>query len=277
VTTAIAWLPEHWSRDLAGVPNGEFLWCLRDTQPADRQVVWEGAHGRGVVAVVDWGVPNRRTSAGRYERWGVVTALTRPISKDAVQVDPILRSRFTRPGSAGLQGGPLRLTQEETEAIVKLAGGDWPKMCLPTDRPSGREREYIWTGRESAPPEKMIEEVVAVTPRLWRRLGFGCRPLLQRALPSRQRPDLTGPPVVAEAKRRIRSDDGPAQIERYLDELRITKPQYPWRGVLLQAVTVLDDAARERLGACRESGYDIEAWAITRGAFRRWRADRLFP
>lgn len=268
---AITWHPQNigaWE----GPPQPEFLRCLKATAPGDRQVVWEGAQGRGLVAVVDFGEPLRRTRSGAYERWAVVSFLDSPVSIEAVRAHPVLARRFTGAGARALQGNPIRLTSEEGQAIQDVAGA-LPPLRMPAMTPRGREPEEEWTGNEGWPREELLEVVVSEERRLWRRLGFPEAPQRQRRLPSGLRPDLLAPGVVGDAKKRVGRHDGPAQVERYVAELSRIRPQEgPWRGVLIQHAPDLDDAAWERLEA---SPVEIAVWSLAQGKTGRWRAEQL--
>ena len=214
-------------------PRSEFLWCLKATQPGDRQIVWEGSGGRGLIAVVDFGEPTRRLRSGRYERWATATPLVPPISRAQLLADPMLAARLTGAGASALQGGPIRLTQEQGQAILRVAGG-LPRANVPQDKPRKQDLddEWDWVGEHDLPPEKLLEIEIADKPRLWKQLGFPTRPALQTRLPSGRRPDLLAPGIVGDVKRRVRANDGPAQIERYIDELAECRPnEAPWRGL----------------------------------------------
>src|SRR6201999_3259671 len=105
--------------------EGQWLYCLKFTEPGDRQIVWQGSRGSGLVAVVDFNGEVRRRRhpedgrpMGKYEGWGRITSLNEPISVDDVRGHHDL---------AGLFGGSIQsvtgLTAEEAEAIGELSGG----------------------------------------------------------------------------------------------------------------------------------------------------------
>ncbi len=132
--------------------KGQYLWCLRDTVPGDRQIVWEGAGGRGFIAVVDFGVEARKTEAGRYERWGRFTALKPPISREAIAQHPLLSQPFYGAGASALQGSAIWLTAEQAAAIDELTGG-LPRVSPPVDRPTRHdEAEIHWTNEQGLEP-----------------------------------------------------------------------------------------------------------------------------
>ena len=82
-TQLATWLPERSGYDTVsadGPSEGEWLYGLKDTRPGDRQIVWSGLHGKGIVGVVDFGADVRERepedgtrTKGRYEGWGVYT------------------------------------------------------------------------------------------------------------------------------------------------------------------------------------------------------------
>ena len=76
-TQAVMWNQANYWRDSGrGASDGQWLYCLKFTEPGDRQIVWTGKHGDGLVAVVDFNGAVRLRSGGRlYEGWGRVTGL----------------------------------------------------------------------------------------------------------------------------------------------------------------------------------------------------------
>jgi hypothetical protein len=53
-----------------GATDGEWLYCLKFTEPGDRQVVWSGATGERIIAVVDFsGAVRPRVRRRGYEGW----------------------------------------------------------------------------------------------------------------------------------------------------------------------------------------------------------------
>lgn len=250
---------------------GEWLRCLKATRPGDRQAVWEGRHGRGIVGVVDFGAHVRMERRGVYERWGAFTALTSPVSREQVFVNRVLAQRFGGNGAKALQGNAITLTPAEAHAINLLAGG-LPPTAPPTDSPGPNEEVIDWTTGENHPPEVVIEEAAANKPNVWRWLGFREQPQQQVHVPGAGYADLLAPGTVGEAKRRVRADDGPAQLERYLDALTRQRPgDGPWRGVLLQCAEDLDEPTLERLRAMR---YAVSVYSVWRE--RRWHVEQLF-
>lgn len=192
-----------------------------------------------------------------------------PIDRDAVLADPVLGRRFGGRGASALQGNAIALTDDEGRAIDALAGGLpplSPPLTEPTDEPG-------WLSDEPAlPPERIIEGVVSTKRRLWRSLGFPERPTTQQWLPNGKRLDLIAPGVVADVKRRVYRNDGPAQIEGYVKELERTRANDgPWRALLIQNVPTLNTAARERIEG---SDIQIEVWTVLPGR-RRWSGWRV--
>ncbi|MDQ3609951.1 MAG: hypothetical protein M3459_13805 [Actinomycetota bacterium] len=117
--------------------------------------------------------------------------------------------------------------------------------------------------------------MISTKRRLWRSLGFPERPTTQQWLPNGKRLDLIAPGVVADVKRRVYRNDGPAQIEGYVKELERTRPNDgPWRALLIQNVPTLNTAARERIEG---SDIQIEAWTVLpgRGRWSGWRVEQL--
>src|ERR1044072_9674577 len=92
------WLPHNFAG--AGEPDieeGEWLRCLKDTGEDERLIVWEGAAGRGLVAIVDFASQRSMAAAGVYEGWGRVQQLNPVIDRSAIASEPPLAHRFLRP------------------------------------------------------------------------------------------------------------------------------------------------------------------------------------
>jgi hypothetical protein len=267
------WLPHNFAG--AGEPDieeGEWLRCLKDTGEDERLIVWEGAAGRGLVAIVDFASQRSMAAAGVYEGWGRVQQLNPVIDRSAIASEPLLADRFLGARARGLQGSPKRLSPEEGAALARIAPA-LPSRALPVDEPTYDEEVIFWAGDTKGPPEAVLEHDIHTTRRLWKALGFPSAPLKQRRLPSGRRPDLIAPGVVADVKRRITRIDGPAQLENYLDELDVTRPgDGPWRGLLIHPHRELDKATRDRIA---NSSHAIEAWVIAHGQRGRREVKRL--
>ena len=74
--------------------EGQFLYALKATEPGGRQLVWEGGSDRGIVAVVDFGVPVGVCAEGIYYAWGATTMLEHPVDHAALRSVPLLYERF---------------------------------------------------------------------------------------------------------------------------------------------------------------------------------------
>jgi hypothetical protein len=134
----------------------------------------------------------------------------------------------------------------------------------------------LWPATGGLAPESITESLVANKRSVWRAVGFPNRPEQQRRISPADRPDLYAAGVVGEVKNRLRSDWGPAQIERYLRTLDLSEPRdIPWRGVLIHAERSLSSAARERLEGSAEA-HRIQVWGVYRGRFNRVVVKRQF-
>jgi hypothetical protein len=105
-----------------GVSDGQWLYCLKSTRRGDRQAVWSGIDGRGIIAVVDFsGDVRLRTNPAQsrlYEGWGRITALPKPVSVLTAQRHGVLKRCFGR-SVQGVQ----RLDPEVARAIRDCVGG----------------------------------------------------------------------------------------------------------------------------------------------------------
>jgi hypothetical protein len=286
-TQVVTWLTERSGYDEADLSEpalGEWLYCLKNTRPGDRQVVWAGTHGAGIVGVVDFGATEPRlredgggkVKPGRYEAWGAYTPLAEPIPIERLQADPALAERFAGSGLKALIG-PISLTEEQAVAIDRLAGG-----LPPAADPGAVDEQQAggsWSGSR-LPPEVITEVIVHDRGRVARRLGFRGKVDRQKVLGNGKRPDLwCREGVVGEVKNLVGLDWGPAQLEGYLAQCDRQWPQQaPWKGRLIQGQPELAGGVRRRLEASSDA-HRIELWAVTERRFprRTYRTVRLFP
>jgi hypothetical protein len=256
-----------------GASEPEWLYCLKGTVAGDRQVIWSGVEGSGLLAVVDFSGDRRERAGkrGRYEGWGRVTELRRAIPVEVVLAHPILGRRFAKPIQS-----VYRLDRECAHAIVELSGGLPPEACFGECPAEWKERGGDW-GRHSLPPEAIVEELVRDRSRLARKLGFSTKVATQVILANGKRPDLwCDAGVVGDAKNRVTATWGPEQIEGYISQCDTQWPKAaPWRGVLVQGEPEMAPNARARLEA---SAYRdrIEVWSVFKGRFGRATSRRLF-
>ena len=181
--------------------------------------------------------------------------------------------------SLSMHAAAKHLDPDEAEAIDRLAGG-LPPQRLPSRSPRAGEEVWSWFGGLNLDLEKTFELAVYGSKRLWKRIGFPTAPLLQQRLPATKTsdrimiPDLLAPGVVGEVKRSIGPNNGPAQIEGYLERLEQTRTdQGPWSGRLIHAEKHVSPALRHRL---ERSGAPIEVWSVERQG-RRWKARQQYP
>lgn len=262
------WQQQHISEEEG---DGQWLNALRDTLPGDRMIVAEG-RGRGLVLVVDFAT-DAQPANGRYYAWGACTLLPEPIPLS--EPDPAVFRPSRGPGLRWLQGGPKRLHDDEALRLRALAGG-LPPQRLPRRGPRSTDGKTIWPDTGGLAPEAITERLVVNNRRVWRTIGFPSRPEPQRWISRSDRPDLRAPGVVGEVKNRLRSDWGPAQIERYLRTLDREEPsETAWRGVLIHAEPELSSATVARL---RQSEYAprIAVWGAYGGRLNRVLIERQF-
>jgi len=154
------WLPVRSGFDVpeadraeGGAADGEWLYCLKFTEPGDRQVIWSGVDGSGIIAVVDFnGAVRRRESNSRlYEGWGRLTNLPRAVSVETAQEHPVLRRCFGR-SVQGVQ----RLDHEVAVAIRECVGGMPPTARFEDWEPDWDAEGGDWSG-ERLPPELIVE------------------------------------------------------------------------------------------------------------------------
>jgi hypothetical protein len=254
------WNQENYVRDSddsgSGASDGQWLYCLKFTEPGDRQVVWTGKYGDGLVAVVDFNGAVRLRSGGRlYEGWGRVTDLRPLIAAEVVLSHPVAGPRFKHLQSVvGLDGTEVR----EIGVLLgrlPLAPGfadqseDW-------DESGG-----TWAG-QTWDPESLAEEAVAQDPELAALLGFPSLPIRQKTLSNTDRADLWCPEgVVGEVKNLVTSKWGPDQIERYLRTCDERWPEHEWKGILVQGADYLSPSAERRL-ADSDFSDRISLWTV---------------
>lgn len=275
-TQLATWMSHHVLGDDERTDDPQFLYALCATTEGDRQVIWEGGGGRGIVAVVDFS-HHQMHGGTRWFAWGRSSMLTVPVGPEALRTVPELNERFFGRNRTSLQGGVLGLPEAEAAAIDQLAGG-LPPQRLPQRPPQIGEPLHRWLGRIGIDPEKTFELAVHTSPLLWRELGFPEPPTMQVRLDSPGRRtdiiDLYSPGIIGEVKRVVTARDGPDQVARYLARLNRERRELgPWRAVLIQGAERLNPAARQRLD---ELGLPIEVWAVTRGLHGHWKARQLY-
>jgi hypothetical protein len=256
-TQVCTWMPRESNFDWTGAKGAsepQWLYCLKGTRAGDRQIIWSGVEGSGLLAVVDFSgdVRERADKRGRYEGWGRITELRR-----AIPVEEVLR--------------------ECAEAIDKLSGGLPPQADFSEHPAKLGKRSGGW-GRHSLPPEEIVEVLVRDSSRLARKLGFSTKVITQKVLANRKRPDLwCDAGVVGEVKNRVTATWGPEQIEGSIEQCDTQWPELaPWRGVLVQGEPELDSNARRRLEASKYRER-IQVWRVSaEGRFYRKTAQRLF-
>ncbi len=125
-TQLVTWLSRRSGFDATtsdSADSGQWLYCLKGTARGDRQAVWSGVGGDGLIAVVDFeGSVRRRSgsSRGLYEGWGRITRLARPVEVDAVRRHPVLSHTF----SSAVQN--CRAIDAETGAAISECAGGLP-------------------------------------------------------------------------------------------------------------------------------------------------------
>jgi hypothetical protein len=252
------WLPERSGFEAEPereeASDGQWLYCLKYTEPGDRQIVWQGSRGDGIVALVDFNgeVRRRRHPEGgrpmdKYEGWGRITSLRVSIPVEEVRAHPAL---------AGLFGGPIQsvtgLTDEEAGAIVELVEGLPPAPEFEEGETDHGEEGGKW-GPRTLPREVITEEIVLNRARIAKRLGFpspvnpGAR---KKRLGNGRYPDVwCADGVVGEVKNQVTADWGPGQIEDYIRQCDEEWPEFEWKGVLVQGEEEMAPNAERRLEA----------------------------
>ncbi len=265
---------------VAGTPRWEeeWLYCLRETRLGDRQVIWEGTAGSGLVGVVDFNGEVRPRGSNRYEGWGAFTPLERPISVSVCETHPVLSRRFAEPGRKALIG-PIALENDLGVAIADLAEGLPPAPAFQGDEADWSQPSYVW-GKVRLEPESITEALLGKRNRLAKKLGLEGEIYAdpkKRRLGNGRFPDLwASAGVVGDVKNQVTATWGPAQVEDYIDQCDREWPEHEWRGVLVQGLPEMAPSARPRLESSRY-GDRIEVWAATKRSFGRARFEKLFP
>lgn len=258
-----------------GASGGEWLYCLKFTEPGDRQVVWSGVDGLGIVAVVDFcgAVRPRSSNPSRYEGWGRLTYLPRAVSVQTAQEHLVLQRCFDR----SIQSVQA-IDSEVARAISQCAGGMPPAADFEGHEPDWSEHGGDWRGRR-LPLEAIAERMVLDEDRVARQVGFAST---VNPGGSKQRLGNGGIPdfwcaqgVVGDAKNQVNAKWGPDQLEGYIEQCDAEWPSHRWRGVLVQGEP---EMAPNALPCLRESRYAdrIEVWAVSKSRLRT-EAIRLFP
>ena len=278
------WLPSQ-SEYIAALKErgpslGQWLYCLRDTEPGNRQTIWSGVDGGGFVAVVDFSGEVRprhdcdgRIKRGLYEGWGRFTRLGRPVDVAIARSHPVLKQRFAR----SIQN-VQKLTDKESLAIKECAGSLPRSASFEGFEADWSESSGEW-GQYSLPREEIVEEIVLNKGRVARKLGFPS-PVnpdgRKRRLSNGRYPDLwCTDGVVGEVKNQVTARWGPEQIEDYIEQCDLQWPEHAWRGVLVQGEPEMAPNAVARLNSSRYRDR-LEVWTVQKGR-RRITVDQLFP
>lgn len=143
-THVVTWHPDNYDGQ-DGIGAGQWLYSTKDTGPGDRQIVWSGIRGAGLVAVVDFQREVRPRSAQPaagarrlYEGWARVTPLDRPLSVDEVKSHPVISRAFEH----SIQG-PQRLDPDIAAAIEDRLGGFPPAPSFNSHPPTGANSAAI--------------------------------------------------------------------------------------------------------------------------------------
>jgi hypothetical protein len=254
-----------------GGSEGQWLRCLKSTHPGDRQFIWEGSSSRGIVGVVTYSGEMR--NEGVYEGWGSFLPFAAPVSRRQLLGDARTANRFGERGIKGLQGSSIRLTEEESEAIVEMLGGLAPS-AIPMDDPDYEAEVYGWFRRNGLPAEKFAEDAICQLPHLWETMGLTHPPKQQVVWNSIGRLDLLSGRTVIEVKKSVTADIGPDQIERYLGFLTKQKRIGPKdvRGILVQKTMQAAPGVENRLNM---SPYPLELWSVDTDEDGEWEAIRI--
>lgn len=251
--------------------SGQYLWCLKSTARGDRQFIWEGTSGRGIVGVVTYGDPQIQ-EGNRYARWGRFQMFPNPISRDRLLDNSETSRRFSGNGIKALQGSAIRLTEKEAKVIVKLLGGLSPTR-LPIDSPSRWEELGHWTGRDGLTAETIAENAICSFPHLQNKLGLKVEPKKQVRLGA-GRADIVCGNTIIEVKRAVTTNNGPDQIEGYLRHIdkshKLSKEHL--RGILVQQSPFAGAGMKQRI---ENSPFHLELWAVFENEDNEWEAVQL--
>lgn len=255
--------------------DGQWLYCLKGTRSGDRQIVWSGVNGRGLIAVVDFsGAVRPRRAAGKYEGWGRITPLAEPVSVDTLRDHPVLAKLFAQ----SIQS--VQSIDEATAESIRICIGEFPPAADFADHPvNWSESGGLWAG-ERLPPEAIVEQLVLNRSRVARRIGFPGKVNPdgnKQVLANGRVPDLwSAEGVVGDAKNQVNALWGPQQIRDYIEQCDAQWPSdRSWRGILVQGVPEMAPSALSELATGRYHDR-IEVWTVTK---RRvgYRVARLYP
>lgn len=262
-----------WDASNFGEPDGYGQWlpCLKTTLRGDRQFIWEGSSGRGIVGIVTYSGEIR--NAGGWKGWGVYEEFQDCLTHQHLLGNASTRNRFDNRGIKALQGLPIRLREAESEAIVDLLGG-LDQTAFPLDQPDFSEPFGDWQTPRQFPIEKLTEDAIVANDYLWKAIGLGTRPQQQVKLPPVGRIDLLSGNTIVEVKKSVNVAIGPGQIERYLRYLskKLRVGPEGVRGILVQKNAWLAPGVQQRL---EQSEFPVELWSVDQGINRRWIACRL--
>jgi RecB family endonuclease NucS len=119
-----------------------------------------------------------------------------------------------------------------------------------------------------------MENAIHQIPSLWDDLGLSAELEKQVVWRSVGRADLVCGNTVIEVKKVVTTEDGPAQIERYLGhlakKLRLKNDQV--RGILVQRSTRPGGGVKDRL---LKSPFHLELWSVDDDEDGDWRALQL--
>ena len=257
--------------DDEGEVFGQWLRCLKTTQSGGRQFVWEGSSSRGIIGVVTYSGEMR--NEGIYEGWGSYAPFPTPVSRRQLLGDVRTATRFGERGIKALQGLAIRLTDEESQAIVEMLGGLDPTP-LPLADPDYDADVYAYFRRNNLPAEKITENAICQLPHLWHQMSLKHPPKQQVCWGSVGRLDLLSGKTVIEVKKSVTTEFGPDQIERYLGFLieRNRLGSTDVRGILVQKGSQVAPGLKRRL---EKSPFPLELWSVDSDEDGEWEAIRI--
>jgi hypothetical protein len=265
-TQICPWLSDRSGYDgtTTGVSDGQWLYCLKGTRPGDRQIVWSGVNGRGLIAVVDFsGAVRPRSAAGRYEGWGRITPLAEPVSVEIVRNHPVLAELFAK----SIQS--VRSIDDDAAEAIGGCIGEMPPAAGFHEHPvNWSEPSGAWGRLRRLPPEVIVEHLVLNRSRVARRIGFPgqVNPGGKKQILANGRiPDLwCAEGVVGDAKNQVNAQWGPQQIRDYIDQCDVQWPTHcPWHGILVQGVPEMAPSALSELSTGRHHDR-IQVWSVTK-------------